>query len=90
MSVSLELLEAFKASQGGLSDYRVAKLIGVAQPTITKYKQGMAPISAEKVLLMCKIAGFDEVDWLLRLYLERARSTDEITAIESLRNLRAA
>lgn len=90
MSVSIELLEAFKASQGGLSDYRVAKLIGVAQPTMTKYKQGQVPISAEKVLLMCKIASFDEVEWLLRLYLERAKSTDEIRVLEILQSLTAA
>ncbi len=90
MSVSIELLNAFKASQDGCSDYRVAKLIGVSQQTITKYKQGLAPISAEKVLLMCKIAGFDEVEWLLRLYLERAKSTDEARVIEMLQTRMAA
>lgn len=90
MSVSTDLLAALKASQGGCSDYRLAKLLGVAQPTIHKYQNDQCPLSAEKVILACDIAGLDRVDWLLRLQLERARCDAEKEVWQSLRSRAAA
>lgn len=90
MSVSIELIDAFKASQGGISDYRVAAIMKVQTPTMTKYRKGMAPLSPEKVLFLCEMAGFDSIDWLLRLYRERARCTAEIKVLDDLRTRTAA
>lgn len=77
MSVSRELLDALKSSQGGCSDYRLAKLLCVGQPTIVKYNREELPLSAEKIILACDIAGFDPIYWLLRLQAERAKSDAE-------------
>ncbi len=77
MSVSTDLLEVLKASQGGCSDYRAAQLLQVAQQTIGKYKQEVIPLSAEKLILACDIAGEDPVEWLLKLHAERARCDAE-------------
>jgi len=90
MSVTLELLEALKASQGNCSDYRAAKIIGVAQPQICKYRNGERPLSPEKVLFICDLIGFDACDWLLKLYRERARCTKEIEVLDALRSRMAA
>lgn len=90
MSVSIELLDAFKAAQGGISDYRVAQIMGIQTPTMTKYRKGMAPLSPEKVLFLCETAGFDAVDWLLRLYRERAKCDKEKGIIDTLRSRAAA
>lgn len=90
MSVTLELLEALKASQGNCSDYRAAKLLGVAQPQICKYRNGERPLSPEKVLFICELIGLDAVDWLLRLYRERARCDKEKSIIDGLRSRAAA
>lgn len=77
MSVSTDLLAALKASQGGCSDYRAAKLLCVGQPTIVKYNREELPLSAEKVILACEIADLDPVEWLLKLQAERAKCTAE-------------
>lgn len=90
MSVTLELLEALKASQGNCSDYRAAKILGVGQPQICKYNKGELPLSPEKVLFICELIGFDACDWLLRLYRERARCDSEKQVIDSLRDRLAA
>lgn len=90
MSVSIELLDAFKAAQGGISDYRAAKLLGVAQQTITKYKQNIIPMSPEKVLLACEMSGLDAVDWLLALYRERAKCDAEKNLLDSIKTRLAA
>lgn len=90
MSVTRELLDALKASNGGLSDYRISKLIGVAQPTMIKYNKNQLSLSAEKVILVCKLLNLDPSDWVLRLYLERAKCTDEIDVLNDLRTRTAA
>lgn len=90
MSVSIELLDAFKASQGGISDYRVAEIIGVHTAMMSKYRKGRAPLSPEKVLFLCETAGFDGLDWLLRLYRERAKCDTEKNALDTLRSRAAA
>jgi len=77
MSVSIDLLEVLKSSQGGCSDYRAAKLLGVAQPQICKYRNGERPLSAEKVILACELAGEDPIEWLFKLHAERAKCTAE-------------
>lgn len=77
MSVSIELLEALKASQGGCSDYRAAKLLGCGQPQICKYRNGTIPLSPEKVIICCDLAGLNALEWLMRLQLERARCDAE-------------
>jgi transcriptional regulator with XRE-family HTH domain len=77
MSVTKDLLEVLKASQGGCSDYKLAQLLCVAQQTISKYQKDQCPISAEKIILACDIAGEDPIKWLLLLQAERARCTAE-------------
>lgn len=77
MSVSIELLDAFKSAIGGVSDYRVARLIGVSQPTVSKIRQGDTRWPPEKVLLLCEMADLDAVDWLLRWHRERAKCDKE-------------
>ncbi len=77
MSVSVELLEILKASQGGCSDYKAAQLLGVGQPQICKYRNGERPLSAEKIIKACELADEDPIEWLLKLQAERARCTAE-------------
>lgn len=77
MSVSVELLELLKSSQGACSDYRAAQLLRVGQPQICKYRNGERPLSAEKVILACELAGLDPIEWLLKLQAERAKSSAE-------------
>lgn len=90
MSVSVQLLDALKASQGGCSDYRVAQILGVAQQTVAKYRKEIAPMSAERVIQICELTGLDAKEWVLKLYRERARCTAEVEIIDDLLTRAAA
>ena len=85
MSVTVELLDAFKAAMGGISDYRVGKIIGVSQPTVSGWRNNACPISPEKMLIACEMAGLDAVEWLLSLYRERAKCDKEKTLLDTIR-----
>jgi plasmid maintenance system antidote protein VapI len=90
MSISIELLDAFKSANGGCSDYRAAKLIGVSQQTISKIRQTDTRFSPEKVLLLCEMAGLDSVEWLLRWHRERARCDKEKAVFDTVLTRMAA
>lgn len=77
MSVSIELLDALKAAQGNVSDYRAAQILGVKTPTMTKYRHELMPLSAEKVIFICNLTGLNAQEWLLRLQIERAKCDSE-------------
>lgn len=47
-------------------------------------------MSPEKVLLACELSGLDGLDWLLKLYRERARCDKEKEALDTLRSRTAA
>lgn len=90
MSVTRDLLDALKASNGGLSDYRAAKIIGVVQQTMTKYNNGDLNLSPEKVILICEALDLDPKEWLLKLYRERAKCTKEAALLDDLLTRMAA
>lgn len=66
MSVSAELLDAFKAASILPSDYSAAPLIGVSQQMLSQIRHNRSHFSPEKVLFVCELADLDAVDWLLR------------------------
>lgn len=84
MSVSIELLDAFKSAMGGVSDYKAAQLLGVKQPTMSGWRNERCPMSPEKVLIACEMADLDAVEWLLALYRERARCDKERQLLDSI------
>jgi len=83
MSITRELLDALKACNGGLSDYRVAKIIGVTQQTMTKYNREQLSLSPERVISACNYLGIDPYSWLVRLQIERAKCDAEKEVWES-------
>lgn len=90
MSASIELLDAFKASFGGLSDYAAARKLGVAQASISQIRNGITKFSIENALRICEMSDLDVNEWLLRLYAERAKSDSEKNALDCLLNRIAA
>lgn len=90
MSVSTDLLDLMKSRNGGVSDYRAAKMLGVTQPTMSGYRNNRCPLSPEKCILACQLAGLDPIEWLLKLYHERARSDTERNVIERVQMRLAA
>lgn len=90
MSVTRELLDALKAFENGASDYRIAKIIGVGQSMMTNYNDGSSKLSVDKVIFICETIGLDKHEWLMRLQMERAKSTAEKEAWNDLLTRMAA
>lgn len=90
MSVTRELLDALKSSNGGLSDYRIKSIIGVSQSMMTNYNKGTDRLAPEKVLFICEMLNLDAVDYLLRLYRERAKCNKEKDLLDSIKSRLAA
>ncbi len=90
MSVTRELLDALKATDGGLSDYRIKSIIGVSQSMMTNYNKGTDRLAPEKVLFICDLLGLDPAEWLVRLYRERAKCDSERHVLDDLLNRMAA
>jgi hypothetical protein len=44
---------------------------------MSQYRNGRCPLSPEKVIIACQLAGLDPLEWLMRLQLERARCDSE-------------
>ena len=90
MSITVDLLDAFKSAMGGISDYRAAQLLSVKQPTMSGWRNDRCPMSPEKVLIACEMAHLDAVDWLLALYRERAKCDKEKDLLDSIKTRLAA
>lgn len=90
MCVSAELLDALKACKGGVSDYQIAKELGVKQQTVSCYRRGLAQIPSEKAVSICKQANLNPAEWLLKLHRERAKCTEEVSIYDDLLSRLAA
>lgn len=84
MSVTIELLDRLKASQGGISDYACRRIFGVTQQQISKYRSGDSTMSAEKVIQACQLIGIDPGPYLCRMQSERAKCDIERKAWNDL------
>lgn len=73
MSVTIELLDALKDRNGGLSDYACRRILDVTQQTVSKYRTGDTSMSEEKVILVCEILQIDPTPFVIRLASERAK-----------------
>lgn len=73
MSVTIELLDCLKASNGGASDYRIAKILGLRQQTISDYRNERISFSEERVIQACELMHIEPAPYLFRLQAERAR-----------------
>lgn len=75
MSHTVDLLDRAKAAAGGVSDYRIAQLCGIAQSLLSKYRNGKLTPGIEVVARLAEIAGTDpDAEWLA-VCVDRA-STD--------------
>ena len=84
MTVTFELLDLLKSSNGACSDYRAAKLLGVSQPTMSDYRVGRQSLSAARVVQVCEMLQIDPAPYLVRLQIERAKCDIDRGAWERL------
>ncbi|MEH0165589.1 hypothetical protein [Roseateles microcysteis] len=89
-----DLLEVAKHRQGDVSDYRLAKLLGVPPTTVSNYRVGRSRPANSIAMRLGELAGLDPLEVVAWVNLERA-STDEdaklwrllLNRVESSRDL---
>lgn len=75
-TATTRLLDALRASQGGITDYRAGKLLQVSTSTVSKWRVGKGHMSTANVQRACELAGLDVWEWNLRIAAEREQGPD--------------
>ena len=84
MTNAIRYLEALKARTGGASDYRIAKILGVTQQTVSKWRterDSFSTTTAEKVANALEI---DPAEVVLAAQIDRAKTPEEKALWESI------
>lgn len=77
MLSTIELLDLARERQGGCSDYRLAKLLEVEQPTMSNYRTGRSFPKNPVAMRLAELCGLDPAEVLAWVNLERAGSEGE-------------
>ena len=77
MKSTIELLDLAKHAQGDISDYRIAQILGVSQPTVSAYRIGRAYPSNPIAARLAELAGLDPEAAICWVNIERARDETE-------------
>jgi transcriptional regulator with XRE-family HTH domain len=75
-NTSTDLLDEIREVKGITSDYKLAKLLGVRQQTISSYRSGRTQASDEIALRAATIIGRSPGPLLAQLAAERAKNPD--------------
>lgn len=86
MTYSQNLLTGFKARNGGISDYKVAQIVGCTRQNISLIKKGTTGFSPEVVIKLAKEIGEDPKEALLKRLIESAESDEMRQILEEIKN----
>lgn len=77
MLSTVELLDLARHRQGDVSDYRIAKLLEVGQPTVSRYRQGQSQPTNPVTMRLAELAGVDPAEAVAWVNIERANSDED-------------
>lgn len=78
MTATQQLLDLVRAAQGGISDYRVGKLMGVSTSAVSRWRTGDGHMSETNITAACKLLGGkpDVGRWQYFIGAEREKGPD--------------
>ncbi len=82
---TLDLLTAYKAHHGGISDYKVAKLLNLKHQTVYAWKSG-GTMSDETGIRIAQEVGLDPDQVVIDLHIERDKGHVTSPVWESIRD----
>jgi len=77
MLSTVQLLDIARQRHGGVSDYRIAKLLGVSTQNISNYRTGRNTPVNPVAKRLGELAGVDPLEAVAAVNLERASSPEE-------------
>lgn len=84
MRTTIEFLDALKARNGGASDYKIAKILGVTQQSVSRYRTGRDFFGSEIAIKVANLLQLDIGYVLACTHLERAKSEPERQAWQGI------
>jgi hypothetical protein len=84
MSATTELLDAWKATRGVISDNAAAGLLGVGRAAISRWRNTPGQAEAHLIARMARECGQEPGGWLARVEAERAKSDPDRKAWTSV------
>lgn len=69
---TVELLDRARIACGNVTDYRMAKLLGVRHATVSTWRTGRSQMSPDLITKVAYLAGEEPLYWYLRIAAESA------------------
>lgn len=73
-SATKKYLDILRAKYDGCSDYRIAQLLQVSKPCVSRWSNGKGGLGDEPAARLADLCGLDPVQVLTEIYLERSKS----------------
>jgi len=77
MNNAQKYLTALKAHRGGVSDYRVSKILNVSAQAVSKWRNGQDSFSPATAKKVAEELGIDEEIVVIESQIDRSRSPEE-------------
>lgn len=77
MLSSVELLDMARARQDNATDYRIAKILGKPQATVSNYRTGRTKPTNSIAMRLGELAGVDPLEAAASINLERATDPED-------------
>lgn len=84
MLSSLDLLDLARHRQGDVTDYRIAKLLGVPPATVSNYRTGRSIPVNPIAMRLAELAGIDPAHAIVSVNRDRATTDEEREVWEKL------
>lgn len=77
MNTTIEFLDALKASNGGASDYAIAKILGVSHQTVSRYRIGKDFLGDSTAIRVANLLKIDPAYVIACAHAERSKKAEE-------------
>jgi len=84
MKTTIEFLDELKLKRGGISDYAVAKLLGMTTQAISKYRTRRYFLGDETAIRVAELLEMDPSFVMACVHFERAKTQAERTAWQNI------
>ncbi|KDP85624.1 hypothetical protein CF70_013080 [Cupriavidus sp. SK-3] len=76
MKTTVEFLDAVSRKMGGVSDYAIAKQLGVTRAAVSRYRNGLSGFDDETAIRVARILDIDPACVLLAAHAERTKTPE--------------
>jgi transcriptional regulator with XRE-family HTH domain len=84
MFSAIDLVDRARAAQGGISDYRIAKILGIHPNSVSGWRTAGKLPSNPIAMRLAELAGVDPVETMLAVNIERSTTPADREAWEKV------